>query len=172
MTNPINYSHCGDPSCKGCNLIQRLKELGVPIGGVNQPEQPQKTQPAGFEGMRNALIADNIFIGGFGVDPAAPDDFDVPGYDRLRDVLLQAFNQAALGKGKDRHANDLVFEDQPMQTIAADHGIGFITGQARKKTEEALGMLQRGDHSAAVKEILGAMNYLAGAVIYIEDRSE
>lgn len=94
----------------------------------------------------------------------------VPGYERLAKVLCAAAEQASEGKGKERHANDLPFDKQPMQTIAADHGVGFITGQARKKMEEALGMLGRSEHAATIKELLGAINYVAGAVIYVQDR--
>ena len=94
------------------------------------------------------------------------------GYERLAQILKAAFDQASAGKGKERHANNLPFHDQPMQTIAAEHGIGFITGQARKKMEEALGMFQRGHADAAIKELLGTIVYTAGAVIYIEDRKQ
>lgn len=94
------------------------------------------------------------------------------GYERLAAVLASAFEQASVGKGKERHANALPFDQQPMQTIARDHGIGFITGQARKKAEEALGMLARGEREAAVKELLGAIVYTAGAVIFIQDQSQ
>ena len=91
-----------------------------------------------------------------------------PGYDRLAQVLAAAADQASLGKGKERHANDLPFDKQPMQIIAASHGIGFITGQASKKLEKAVGMLARGESDAAIKELLGAIVYGAGAVIFVE----
>ncbi len=89
---------------------------------------------------------------------------DAPGYETLAEVLSRAFNQATAGKGKERHANDLPFDKQPMQTIAAAHGVGFLTGQAAKKTQEAHGL----PHDRAVAEILGAINYLAGAIIFME----
>ena len=91
-----------------------------------------------------------------------------PNYTRLRTVLDNALLQAACGKGAERHANALPFERQPMQTIADQHGIGFILGQAAKKMVEARGMLGRGESDAAERELLGAINYLAGAVIFID----
>ena len=92
------------------------------------------------------------------------------GYARLGEILLAAFKQASEGKGHDRHARDNApFDDQPMQRIARDHGIGFITGQARKKMEEAIGMYRRDDPEAAEREFLGAINYLAGAIIFMRD---
>ena len=90
--------------------------------------------------------------------------FSAPGYEVLAAVLQRAFDQAADGKGKERHANALPFDKQPMQTIAAAHGVGFLTGQAAKKSQEAHGL----PHDRAVAEILGAINYLAGAVIFME----
>lgn len=90
------------------------------------------------------------------------------GYETLSDVLLRAFDQAAKGKGAERHADNKPFDDQPMQHIARRRGVGFILGQADKKSEEAQGMLSRGEREKAVHELLGAIVYLAGAIIYIE----
>jgi len=98
-------------------------------------------------------------------------NFDLPGYERLADILKRAYEQAAEGKGAQRHANDLAFDKQPMQTVAAHHGIGFLFGQAEKKAIEAHSMIDRGEHNRAVHELLGAINYLAGAIIYAEDRT-
>lgn len=92
------------------------------------------------------------------------------GYERLAVVLQAAFIQAAFGKGKERHANTLPFHEQPMQQIARSRGLGFILGQADKKSQEAQGMLERGDADASVRELLGAINYLAGAVVFIQDQ--
>lgn len=91
---------------------------------------------------------------------------DVPGYYSLADVLARAFDQAAKGKGDERHANGLPFDQQPMQATAQKFGVGFLLGQATKKAEESQAM----PHDAAVHEILGAINYLAGAVIYLESK--
>ena len=93
---------------------------------------------------------------------------NVSGYERLADVLERAFDQAATGKGAERHADDNPFHQQPMQTIGDRRGVGFILGQADKKSEEAQGMANRGQIDAAVRELLGAIVYLAGAVIWLE----
>lgn len=92
---------------------------------------------------------------------------NVPGYHELARILEDAYNQAALGKGKERHANDLPFHEQPMQTLIAAHGIGFATGQAAKKLEECHGL----DVDAAIKELHGAIVYTAGAVYALEKRA-
>lgn len=93
---------------------------------------------------------------------------NVKGYERLADVLERAFDQAATGKGAERHADNKTFHQQPMQQIADRRGVGFILGQADKKSEEAQGMANRGQVDAAVRELLGAIVYLAGAVIWLE----
>lgn len=95
---------------------------------------------------------------------------NIPGYETLAAVLQAAYDQAATGKGKERHANDLPFHEQPMQQIARRRGIGFVLGQADKKSEEAQGLLERGDLEAFRREILGAINYLAGAVVFAESQ--
>lgn len=96
----------------------------------------------------------------------------VEGYNELMLVLCEAYRQASTGKGKERHANDLPFHLQPMQQVAARRGIGFILGQADKKSEEAQGMLERGDRDKAVHELLGAIVYLAGAVIHVRKQEQ
>lgn len=86
-------------------------------------------------------------------------------YQSLQDVLDRAFNQAATGKGAVRHGQNLPFEQQPMLRIS--HTLGTNAGllyQAAKKAQES----QRMDKDAAVAELLGAINYLAGAIIFLE----
>ena len=95
-------------------------------------------------------------------------EIDVPdGYEQLAKILADALAHAATGKGNDRHANGKPFEDQPMQIITGMVGIGFPLGQAMKKAQEAKGMVERGQTSAARSELLGAINYLAGAIMAI-----
>lgn len=89
----------------------------------------------------------------------------VKGYDSLHLVLREAFDQASTGKGRERHANDLAFDDQPMQKLIDLYGVGFAHGQAAKKMQEAQGMLLRGEIDKAIHEVLGAINYAAGAII-------
>lgn len=88
----------------------------------------------------------------------------VKGYERLDDVLARAYQQASAGKGKERHAVDAPFHEQPMQKLCELYGVGFALGQAAKKAQESM----RLPHERAVAELLGAINYLAGAVICLE----
>lgn len=86
------------------------------------------------------------------------------GYETLLNVLRRAFLQAAHGKGAERHAQGAPFDQQPMQRLIELYGVGFALGQAAKKAQES----QRLPHERAVAELLGAINYLAGAVIAME----
>jgi hypothetical protein len=92
-------------------------------------------------------------------------------YRPLREVLHAAYTQAADGKGKDRHANGKPFLEQPIMEIGRMVGMGYQTGQAMKKAQEACGMLQRMQYEAARAELLGAINYLAAAYLLIGELS-
>ena len=97
---------------------------------------------------------------------AAP--IDVPaGYEALAEVLAAAMEQAASGKGLDRHANGQSFDRQPMIDISRMVGIGFPLGQAQKKAQETALLAAAGETAKAQAEILGAINYLAGAHIVL-----
>lgn len=92
-----------------------------------------------------------------------------PGYNSLFDVLIDALDQAAEGKGKERHVSgDEPFEQQPICEITRRTGLGFPTGQAVKKIYEALRM----PPDRAVAELLGAINYIAAAVIVRRENAE
>ncbi len=85
-------------------------------------------------------------------------------YSSLRAVLEAAYEQAARGKGAERHARGNPFEKQHMQTISTllgtNRGMAF---QAIKKLTEGLDMA---DPAARERELLGAINYIAGIIVY------
>jgi hypothetical protein len=89
-------------------------------------------------------------------------------YWALREVLAEAYDQAAYGKGAERHARGNPFHEQHMQTISrllgTERGMAF---QAVKKLTEGLDMV---DPAAREREILGAINYLAGIVVYFRQQ--
>jgi len=91
------------------------------------------------------------------------------GYEALHSVLRRALEQASGGKGKERHASGQPFDEQPMQTISdllEDHrGMLF---QAIKKARESIRLPPGRD----VDELLGAVNYLCGAVIWLENNRD
>jgi hypothetical protein len=86
-------------------------------------------------------------------------------YIALRDVLDEALYQAQCGKGAERHAGDgEAFEDQQIvqlgEWLGSNH---FEIGQACKKSIESARM----PRDRAVAELLGAINYLAAAVLVL-----
>ena len=89
------------------------------------------------------------------------------GYDVLASILVEALNQAQDGKGHERHnlADDTPFERQRMQTVSELIGsVHGMTYQVCKKVTEGVNLptLDR-----QVAELLGAINYLAGMVIFL-----
>lgn len=101
--------------------------------------------------------------------PVAPDFAEV-GYEPLAAVLQEALRQASAGKGKERHARgDTPFDRQPIMEIGRQMGVGGPLFQVAKKAQEARGMIQRGEPERAVAELLGAINYLAAAVLLIRE---
>lgn len=88
----------------------------------------------------------------------------VDGYECLKDVLVRAYNQASKGKGDERHAQGSSFDQQPMQKLLELYGVGFALGQSAKKAQESM----RLPKDRAITELLGGINYLAGAIIHME----
>jgi hypothetical protein len=90
-------------------------------------------------------------------------------YSSLIGVLMEAVEQASTGKGHERHDNGKRFEEQPLLEICRMLGNpDFARGQVMKKTAESA----RLDPAAAVKELLGAINYAAAAIILIREQGK
>ena len=90
-------------------------------------------------------------------------------YDPLASALADALEQASEGKGKERHANGRPFDRQPIMEIGRMVGLGYPTGQAQKKIQEAVGMAGRCERDAAERELLGAIVYCAAAVLLVRE---
>jgi len=83
-------------------------------------------------------------------------------YDSLIGVLGEALNQAVVGKGAERHAEpDEPFEKQVICEAGMRLGEAGPLYQAIKKIYES----RRLEGEAGVKELLGAINYIAGAIV-------
>jgi hypothetical protein len=94
-----------------------------------------------------------------------PDMTDHP----LMPIFEAAIKQAMYGKGE-RHGGALTpFMEQPWLHYAKLHGIGFLTGQAAKKLEEAASTKQG---EAFIQEMLGAMVYTGMAILYSQELSK
>ena len=106
------------------------------------------------------------FLAGFCWAETRLDD----GYNALRSVLATAVDQASEGKGRERHASGEPFEQQTICQTTRAHGIGFATGQAEKKARESHRLLRmENGRERAEAELLGAINYLAAAIIVVRE---
>ena len=85
--------------------------------------------------------------------------------DPLRYVLNLAFAQAMTGKGKERHGDEKPFVEQVSMSITKAIGLAYPLGQAWKKADEA----QRMPKDAAIRELLGAIVYIAMGIITLID---
>lgn len=91
------------------------------------------------------------------------------GYAELASVLDAALDQAQSGKGKARHSCGEPFQDQKIVQIC--EWMGSNQGdifQAVKKAVEST----RLPHVRARRELLGAINYLAAAVIVLDRQAK
>jgi len=94
----------------------------------------------------------------------------VPGYEPLAEVLRLALEQAQGGKGKERHATEQPFVEQPSMADARLLGVAGPVFQARKKLLEASRCCEVAPERA-IPDLLGAMVYAAMAVLVIEGRA-
>jgi hypothetical protein len=89
-------------------------------------------------------------------------------YHELERILLDAMDQAIGGKGKERHADGENFEDQKICVINRWLKGSPVAGalfQAVKKTVESSRMVP----DAAIRELYGAINYLAAGIRLLEE---
>jgi ribosomal protein L40E len=93
----------------------------------------------------------------------------VENYGGLKRVLADAMLQAKSGKGKERHADEEPFENQKICVInrwLKDSRVAGPLFQAVKKTIES----SRLPGERAIDELRGAINYLAAAIILLEEQ--
>lgn len=81
----------------------------------------------------------------------------------LQEVFSDAVAQAVSGKGEQKHGLGKGFYDQQWVDVTKRHGLGFLTGQAVKKINEAVTIPSM---EMWEREMLGALNYIAMAVIF------
>ena len=152
----------------GGSLTEKLSSLDKRLTDLERTLIGPKPKPQLSSQGEAVVFTKTYKFPDIGLEEAVQLSLDFPQdhpYASLEAVLSRAYEQAASGKGKERHATDLPFEDQPMQTIARllgdNHGPLY---QAMKKVQESVRM----DKNKAVHELLGAIVYIAGAVIALE----
>lgn len=130
------------------------------------PEQRIKVKKATvtIDGLDLTTIADESAI------PSALFHFknekDRDDYLPLLRTFLGALEQAAYGKGRERHANDLPFVEQPILTMARmlDSDAG-LAQQVIKKTIEARTLPTK---AARISELRGTLVYAAAMILFEE----
>lgn len=142
------------------------------LGLLDTIDQSVRSENGNFH---EALITLNAIIqdyGVFGLALTIPQGHNLvtevkPGYDGLFGILQEALAQAQQGKGNERHnpTGAVPFEEQRMQTISSlirsPKGMEY---QVIKKITEGLDMPEL---DRQVKELLGAIVYLAGMIIFL-----
>jgi hypothetical protein len=89
-------------------------------------------------------------------------------YESLKTVFKDAYDQAATGKGKERHAGNEPFEQQQICQISRWLGsVDYDIGQAVKKCLE-INRLPTAE--AKISELLGAINYIAAAIVVLKEQ--
>ena len=158
-------------SVRPLDHIELTKAYNIAAGHKNQLFPPLPPISEWLRKMSNPAVnlelepGSIMYLSKGNVEPADPITED---YATLNDVLNRAYDQASKGKGKDRHAQSLSFDKQPIQQIS--NLIGSSDGlyyQAIKKIQESrrLPTVER-----QVAELLGAIVYIAGAIIYEEKK--
>ena len=94
------------------------------------------------------------------------------GYEPLADELAMALWQSQGGKGAERHGNNKPFLQQPLMELARMCGPGGPAQQVMKKTQEALGMFERGETDRAIAELHGAIVYAASTAMLMRERDD
>ena len=135
---------------------------GEPVNLAKPAKLAQPRERVGFSAILKRIDQSTPGIAGVNV---------LPGYTSLLGVLMEALNQAQHGKGAERHnlGGTIPFERQRMQQISELIGsVHGMTYQACKKITEgvALPTLDR-----QVAELLGAINYLAGMVLFLRKQA-
>ena len=89
------------------------------------------------------------------------------GYEELVEILIEALDQSAKGKGKERHAVNRPWVEQPI--IELQRAIGNTGGslfQVMKKCQES----ERLPPERAIEELKGAIIYAAAAIHLLKSR--
>ena len=160
IADGFNYTREGWVHASRIAAERDLVEL-VSDSAIDSVAEQSTNTPTGAEIYRQIEMLDEPVL--------VTNDMNIDGYESLANVLQRAYNQAAVGKGVERHsAAGEPFHEQVMQIGAAKFGHGALLFQAFKKSEES----QRLPHDRAINELLGAINYLAGAVIALEIKKD
>lgn len=169
----VNITGCTDPDVME-NVAKMIKANSQPAAfawdGRKVGTSPAMAAPYGVKASKKrqqyelTMEADNSGI-------ASPlfifrSKKDRDDYLPLLRAFLGALEQAAYGKGRERHANDLPFVEQPILTMARmlDSDAG-LAQQVIKKTVEARSLPTK---QARINELRGTLVYAAAMILFEE----
>ena len=169
----VSITGCTDPDVLE-NVAKMIKANTQPAGfawdGRKVGMSPAMAAPYGVKASKkqqqyeltmdvdNSGIASPLFI--------FRSKKDRDDYLPLLRTFLGALEQAAYGKGRERHANDLPFTEQPILTMARmlDSDAG-LAQQVIKKTIEARSLPSK---TARINELRGTLVYAAAMILFEE----
>lgn len=169
----VNITGCTDPDVME-NVAKMIKANSQPAAfawdGRKVGTSPAMAAPYGVKASKkrqqyeltmdvdNSGIASPLFI--------FRSKKDRDDYLPLLRTFLGALEQAAYGKGRERHANDLPFTEQPILTMAhmLDSDAG-LAQQVIKKTVEARSLPTK---QARINELRGTLVYAAAMILFEE----
>lgn len=169
----VNITGCTDPDVME-NVAKMIKANNQPAAfawdGRKVGTSPAMAAPYGVKASKkrqqyeltmdvdNSGIASPLFI--------FRSKKDRDDYLPLLRTFLGALEQAAYGKGRERHANDLPFVEQPILTMARmlDSDAG-LAQQVIKKTVEARSLPTK---QARINELRGTLVYAAAMILFEE----
>lgn len=167
----LTFTHTGNWNADGeessNDLVEECREQPV---NTREPGEFGEGATVLTDTDWNPVPASTAFVGHRVRTPDTTSMTD-PDYSVLAGILHEAHDQAASGKGKERHnGRGVPFDRQPIAEIGRMCGPGFNVGQSIKKQQEAMGMLKRGEADAAIRELLGSINYAASAIMLIREQ--
>lgn len=160
-----HYDGPADEDGSPTNNIPVMDIYAAPASAAQQYALANATRCPHTEATTEELKAFDELLGG---PVQAETAFPSEGYEKLHDVYRDAHDQAAYHKGAERHANDRPFHKQRMQTIS--EGLNTADGMAYQVVKKVQEGLQMSDAGARRRELLGALNYLAGVVIFLDSK--
>jgi len=164
------YSRSDEPEPIPTQVTKPLKPLDR-LGIHAKEVLDERDLALRAEIVKNAQIElDDYLMDRISIKSTSPVEVEVEvqdEYESLWSVLRQALEQAQDGKGKERHAQGLPFDKQPIMNIPRlqNSDIGLMY-QAIKKLQES----QRMEKDPAIRERLGAINYIAASILWLKEK--
>ena len=168
----VNITGCTDPDVME-NVAKMIKANNQPAAfawdGRKVGTSPAMAAPYGVKASKQQQYELTMDVDNSGI--ASPlfifrSKKDRDDYLPLLRTFLGALEQAAYGKGRERHANDLPFVEQPILTMARmlDSDAG-LAQQVIKKTVEARSLPTK---QARINELRGTLVYAAAMILFEE----